>query len=560
MLIEMTSSVFKEKGKKRPPIRFKEGLNVVLGKEDGENSIGKSSAMLAIDFVFGGNSYLASDAVKHIGDHTIYFAFNFDGVIYRFARDTASPNEILIFSDVYQTVYSFWTVSDFTDWLKENYHMNFLGLSFRETASRFFRIYGKANTDERNPLKGHSVENMKKSIDVLVKLFNRYIDVKPYKGRLEEQDKKLSAYREARKYDFVPNLVGGKKQYDENLMQIHDLEAELENLLNVQVDNQEVDIEKSRIKNQLQAYKMRLEIDLQSKQRRLNLLNMSLEYGLYPTEADLSALQDFFPGVNIRKLYEVEKYHQKLAAILDEQFASERKSVESEIDNLQKQIINLQAQIKELGVVSNLSKEFLDKHSEIKRRIDALKAQNRAYLTLTNLQDARKKADDMYKRATEQILSDIEHSINEKMKEFNDSLFTDSRKAPYLHFNEYNSYRFETPDDTGTGSNYKGMVIYDLAILYLTALPAIAHDSLILKNISDVAIDGIMKIYAQSSKQVFIAFDKQAAYLPDTQKILKDNTVLKLSDNDCELYGESWNKEKKNSQKTETQGSLFEND
>ena len=129
------------------------------------------------------------------------------------------------------------------------------------------------------------------------------------------------------------------------------------------------------------------------------------------------------------------------------------------------------------------------------------------------------------------------------MKEFNDSLFTESRKAPHLHFNEYNSYRFETPDDTGTGSNYKGMVVYDLAVLYLTALPAIAHDSLILKNIGNGAVDGIMKIYAQSRKQVFIAFDKQAAYMPDTQKILADNTVLKLSDGNCELYGESWNKE-----------------
>ncbi len=58
MLTEMTSPVFKEKGKERPPIRFKGGLNVVLGKEDGENSIGKSSALLAIDFVFGGDTYL----------------------------------------------------------------------------------------------------------------------------------------------------------------------------------------------------------------------------------------------------------------------------------------------------------------------------------------------------------------------------------------------------------------------------------------------------------------------------------------------------------------------
>lgn len=544
MLIEMTSPAFKEKGKERPPIRFKEGLNVVLGKEDDENSIGKSSAMLAIDFVFGGNTYLASDGVKHIGDHTVFFTFEFDGKSYYFARNTASPDDIHVCSEGYQLTGDVWTKQEFANWLKEKYHIDFSGLSFRETMSSFFRIYGKENTDERRPLKGLPGESMQKSIDILVKLFDRYKDVEVFNGHLEEQKKKLAAYHEARKYRFVPDLVGGKTQYDENATQIRSLQVELDNLTAEQVEDQkEVDIEKSRIKSQLQASKLRLETEMQSKQRRLSLLNMSLEYGLYPTEADLSALQEFFPEVNIRKLYEVEKYHQKLAAILDEQFSVERQSVEVEIASLQEQIKALQTQIGELGFVGNLSKEFLDKHSEIKGRIDALKAQNEAYLTLTDLQDARKKADEMLKRAIEDILTDIERSINDKMKEFNDSLFTESRKAPHLHFYEYNSYKFETPDDTGTGTNYKGMVVYDLAVLYLTALPAIAHDSLILKNIGDGAVDGIMKIYAQCRKQVFIAFDKQAAYMPDTQKILADNTVLKLSDGNCELYGESWNKE-----------------
>ena len=34
---------------------------------------------------------------------------------------------------------------------------------------------------------------------------------------LEEQKKKLSAFKEARRYRFVPDLVGGKTQYEENL-------------------------------------------------------------------------------------------------------------------------------------------------------------------------------------------------------------------------------------------------------------------------------------------------------------------------------------------------------
>lgn len=544
MLVEMTSPVFKEKGKERLPIRFKEGLNVVLGKEDGENSIGKSSAMLAIDFVFGGNSYLSSDGVKHIGNHTIFFTFSFDAKLYRFARNTALPNDIHVCSEGYQLTGNIWTKAEFTDWLKSNYHIDFPGLSFRETLSSFFRIYGKDNTDERRPLKGIPGQSMRKSIDILVKLFDRYKDVEVYNGRLEEQKKKLAAYRDARKYRFVPDLVGGKTQYDENVALISSLQVELDNLTAEEIEGQnEIDIEKSRLKSQLQTSKLRLETEAQAKQRRLSLLNMSLEYGLYPTEADLSALQSFFPDVNIRKLYEVEKYHQKLAAILDEQFSAERELVENKLSALNQQIHELQVQINQLGFVGNLSKEFLDKHSDLKARVDALKAQNAAYLTLTELQDAKKKADDMLKRAIEDILSDMEQAINSKMKEFNDSLFAESRKAPHLHFNEYNSYSFETPDDTGTGSNYKGMVVYDLAILYLTALPAIAHDSLILKNIGDGAVDGIMKIYAQSRKQVFIAFDKQAAYKPDTQRILSDNTILKLSDGNCELYGESWNKE-----------------
>ena len=39
MLVEMWSPAFKEKGKQRPKIQFHEGLNVVLGKEDGAMSL-----------------------------------------------------------------------------------------------------------------------------------------------------------------------------------------------------------------------------------------------------------------------------------------------------------------------------------------------------------------------------------------------------------------------------------------------------------------------------------------------------------------------------------------
>lgn len=67
----------------------------------------------------------------------------------------------------------------------------------------------------------------------------------------------------------------------------------------------------------------------------------------------------------------------------------------------------------------------------------------------------------------EWILQEIEDTLNDRMKKFNDSLFATKKKPPHVHFNAYNSYRFETPDNTGTGSNFKSMIVYDLAVLLL---------------------------------------------------------------------------------------------
>ena len=544
MLIEITSPVFKEKGNNRPPIIFKKGLNVILGKEDGCNSIGKTSMLLAIDFVFGGKTYLNSDIINHVNHHTIFFTFNFDGINYYFARNTSEPDIVHICSKGYELTNQEWKLSEFTNWLQEKYHIDFPGLSFREAISCYFRIYGKENYNEKKPLQGNPSESMEISINRLVKLFNRYKDIDVYTKNLEEKKKQLSVYKDARKYQFISNLVGGKKQFEENIDKIRSLQMELDTLTSEQVETHtEEDIAKNKLKSDLKDKKFRLEEQIENQQRKLQLLDISLSYGLYPTEADILGLQEFFPNTNIRKLYDIENYHKKIAVILDDQFAKERDKVQKEIDFLQDELDKTNNQIIELGVIGNLSKDFLDKYSELKNNIEALQKQNEAFLKQKELQDAKKNADEMLKQITEEILSEIEFDVNTKMREYNDTLYAVAHKPPKLHFNSYDSYKFETPDDNGTGSNYKGMIIYDLSIFSLTALPAIAHDSLLLKNISDSSIDGIMRIYDKSEKQVFISFDKQNAFPLETQKILEKNVVLKLSDNNCELYGFSWNEE-----------------
>ena len=212
-----------------------------------------------------------------------------------------------------------------------------------------------------------------------------------------------------------------------------------------------------------------------------------------------------------------------------------------EIDIIKEQLEIVNTQIKELGFVGNISKEFLDKHSAITGEINALRTQNQAFLKQKELQEAKANADEVLRRSIEDILREIEVTLNDKMKEFNDSLFSTQRKPPYIHFNRYDSYKFETPMDTGTGSNYKGMIVYDLAMLFSTALPALAHDSLLFKNLEKNVEDGIIKIYNSTKKQVFIAYDKQGDCRPETRDILERNCVLRLSNDNCELYGRSWN-------------------
>lgn len=148
---------------------------------------------------------------------------------------------------------------------------------------------------------------------------------------------------------------------------------------------------------------------------------MSLEYGVYPTEADIATLQQYFPTVNLRKLYEVEQYHRKLAKILDGQFKSEQNAIKGEIDTIKEQLEIANTQIKELGFVGNISKEFLDKHSAITGEINALRTQNHAFLKQKELQEAKANADEVLRRSIEDILREIEVTLNDKMKEFTDS-------------------------------------------------------------------------------------------------------------------------------------------
>ena len=187
------------------------------------------------------------------------------------------------------------------------------------------------------------------------------------------------------------------------------MEYDLSHLQDTHQDNiSSNDIEKHQQKLQLRNTKLELESILRDKQRRLKLLDISIEFSLYPTESDLTDLQQYFPDTNLKKLYEAEAYHKKLATILDSEFSTERESLVGEIDELESQLTTLNQELQELGSIPNLSTEFLENYSKLTATINALKEQNESYLKESALSKEKSEADSDLKRSTEDILIELE--------------------------------------------------------------------------------------------------------------------------------------------------------
>ena len=86
------------------------------------------------------------------------------------------------------------------------------------------------------------------------------------------------------------------------------------------------------------------------------------------------------------------------------------------------------------------------------------------------------------------------------------------------------------------------MFLFDLVMLEQTPLPAVAHDTHDIKQVEDSTMLNLLELYAQSSKQVFVAVDKESSFAGhDVPRVLEDNAVLRLSAGH-ELFGRSWNR------------------
>ena len=160
-------------------ITFHEGLNTILGDKNGSNSIGKSTFLMIIDFVFGGKDYLnkSIDVQNNIKKHEICFTFLFSDKYYYFARNTEDTETVFECDDRYNHLSSM-SLTVYTNWLKEMYQIFSYGLSFRDFIGRFSRVYGKENLNEKRPLEVAHKESVSDAITALEKIMNKYKNIK----------------------------------------------------------------------------------------------------------------------------------------------------------------------------------------------------------------------------------------------------------------------------------------------------------------------------------------------------------------------------------------------
>ena len=233
MLKKIQCDEFKTfEGKIRPPIEFHNGLNAVIGNESGTNSVGKSTFLMILDFVFGGEDYIrkSREVHKNIPIHKIMFEFEFDGVSYYFYRKTDKYKTIISCDENYQPLENGeLTVSQYCDFLADKYNLTNQGLSFRSAVSRFIRVDRRETMREDKPFRSSEKESDATSILGMLKLYGRYSEVEKQEKEATEAAEEEKAFKAAQKFQYIPH-VKTKTEYRQNADRISTLQATAEEL------------------------------------------------------------------------------------------------------------------------------------------------------------------------------------------------------------------------------------------------------------------------------------------------------------------------------------------
>lgn len=232
MLVEVVCDEFKDHGKPRGRIPFHAVLNTVLGSNSGSNFIGKSTFLMIIDFIFGGDDYVEklADVQTEVGEHRIYFAFQFKDGIHYFSRSNVDYKNVQKCNEEYRPLENgLISLNQYLAFLQSHYDMDLTGLSFRNAVGRSMRIYKRETLDEEHQLHQAKQEKAQAAIEGLLKLTDLYSGIAAQSKITADAKDRYSTFKKAQRYQYIP-FVTRQSEYDKNEIRIAELTEQAEEL------------------------------------------------------------------------------------------------------------------------------------------------------------------------------------------------------------------------------------------------------------------------------------------------------------------------------------------
>jgi len=507
-----------------------------LGDDYSTNSIGKSTLLMIIDFVFGGNSYIEnnSGAVKELGNHSFDFKFIIKNQSHYYCRNTENPMFIAVCDDNYNQISNI-SARAFTEELKGLYDIK-NSSSFRSMVNPYSRIWKKGNYNVDKPIHNHVQNKESEAIDNLIKLFNLFDSISETKNKIKQQQESKKVLNGLHKKKYIQKIT--KRQFEQNQLEIERIQNEIET-----------------IQNNLLKFTLNIEeltnkelIDLKTKKKRLldsqalvlnKITRLNLSLGKKKTKSKyFTRLSEFFENPNEEKIEEIETFHSKISSILARELGATKKLLEEENQYFEEEIKAIDIKID--GLLQNVKspKYIVDKIYDLTVESNKLSNINKFYKEKEEVVTDIKSLTDKLEETIVGILKEIEEKINTELVRINKEIHTEKKKIPSIKITR-NSYSFDHSSNTGTGKSFADLIEFDLSILKLTELPFIIHDSVLFKNIEDFAVDKIIEQYTKFDKQIFIALDGINKYSSESKKILKENKIIELTESN-KLFNRDW--------------------
>lgn len=506
MLCEIKCDAFNKNCK---DILFNDGLNIVLGQDNKANSIGKSTFLLAVDFTFGGNSYVEpkNKIVKLFGDHTIFFSHKFANKTYFFSRSTKNPDAVGIFDENYASKNDVMKLNDFNVFLKKQYQLEQCGLNFREVVSVYSHIAGRFETDFENPLKNNGDTSQSKSILRFEKLFDEYAKVKPKAEAQALAEKKTRTFKDAENFGFIRKSISSSKDAEKLKSELEKLKAEIAAMKDGKIQAMfefegKTAQETADVKKELKALRStrtRLQSELASIQK--------LDKAAKPSEKDLQVLQSYFPNVNLKKIEDVTNFHSNLFKIFNEECDDETEKLQEKLSDVSAKIEQLEKQIS--PVLKDIPQTVLEEYGKKAIKIEELEKTLKSYEFKKELLANQSATENEFRITQDEALSSIAKKVNLALENFDEK----GTCPIQFEFQTQKSYRLFRENDVGTGTKHLNLIIFDLAVLSITKVPFLIHDSYIFHELEDERLNFALSLYADFcknyKKQIFIARQMQ---------------------------------------------------